>query len=141
MSNQRSDEIAAHLARVDGVSASAAQIAASIASTCRGVEEALTPIIGARGVAALFDRSLHVTCQSFPWLGEAKVGVSPVMALDALASLLVRQDPLVAAAAGGLFLHTFHQVLSSLIGASLTERLLRSAWVPFLSSTPRDKQP
>ena len=33
-----------------------------------------------------------------------------------------------AAAAGGALLQTFHKLLTTLVGSSLTERLLRSVW-------------
>ena len=141
MHSDPSDEIAAFLARHAGSGASAAQVAESVAATCRDIEDALTPIVGARGVAALFHRSVHVAAQTHAWLKEIEVGLPASVDLHALTALLSRQSVADAAAGGGLLLHTFHELLASLIGASLTSRLLRSAWAPFLSSTPRDTSP
>lgn len=67
--------------------------------------------------------------------------------LDAalLVSLLAQRSSDEAAATGNCFLQTCHGLLCSLIGASLTERLLRTVWgtpEPSLKSpTPQDSTP
>ncbi len=135
--SDESDAIAAFLARQGGGrSATAAQIAASVAATCEGIADALTPIIGTRGVAALLHRSVHIAGQTHVWMSAAQVVVPATVDLPALTALLARQSPADAAAGGGLLLHTFHALLASQVGASLTERLLRSVWAPFLGSPP-----
>ena len=135
------DGIAAVLARGNGSGASSEEVAASIAATYRDIEGALSPIIGARGVAALCNRSVHVARQSYPWLAGLEAGSQTTMDLGALTSLITLQTPSDAAAAGGLLLQTFHELLASLIGESLTERLLRSVWAPFLTGIARDIRP
>jgi hypothetical protein len=50
-----------------------------------------------------------------------------------LTSLLARQTGADAAAAGALVLQTFHDLLASLVGPSLAERLLRPAWAILMS--------
>jgi len=135
------DGIAAVLARGNGSGASSEEVAASIAATYRDIEGALSPIIGARGVAALCNRSVHVARQSYPWLAGLEAGSQATMDVDSLTSLISQQTPSDAAAAGGLLLQTFHELLASLIGGSLTERLLRPVWIPFLPVISRNTQP
>ena len=106
--------------------ASPDQLARSIATACKGIEASLTPIIGKRGLAALFHRGLHVTGQAHPWLAEVIARNETAMDVDALSTLLARQTNAEAAACGLLLLKTLTDLLVSLVGASLTERLLRS---------------
>jgi DNA-binding GntR family transcriptional regulator len=56
--------------------------------------------------------------------------------LAALKALLSRQTSADAASGGAAFLHAFHDLLSSLVGHSLTERLLRSVWIDFMGDVP-----
>lgn len=108
----------------------------------RGVEAALTPVIGPRGVAALYRRSLHVTARSHPWLAAASDGYDTGIDVARLQALLEQQTGAQAAAVGGELLNTFHELLASLIGASLTERMLRAVWAPFLdTATPSNELP
>ena len=54
---------------------------------------------------------------------------------------LAKQTAAEAAAAGTALLRVFHVLLTTLIGESLTERLLRSVWAHFLSGpAARDTQ-
>ena len=135
MSSQKSDEIASWLLRAAGSGASSEQVVASIVATYQDIDGALTPIIGPRGVAALYHRSLHLAGQSQPSLAAISSSMPTAMDLGALKSQLMRQTPADAAAAGGLLLHTFHELLGALIGAALAERLLRSVWPLFPDST------
>ena len=133
MKSQESEEIAAFLARNVRAGADSGQIAETIAVACRGIDSALSPIIGQRGVGALYKRSLHLTAQTHSWLAGTQEGVSAAMDVAALTPLLARQTSAEAAAAGTLLLQTFYELLSALVGPSLTERLLRSVWATFLS--------
>ena len=116
-----------------GAQASASQIANAVFELWQEIDDALTPIIGPRGVAALYYRSLHLTSAPHPWLAGkhdiVQIGVNPT----ALKSILAQQGSAAAAAAGSAFLQTFHDLLASLIGPSLTERLLRAVWANSLS--------
>jgi hypothetical protein len=49
--------------------------------------------------------------------------------------VLAQRSSAEAAAGGSTFLNTFHELLASLIGPSLTKRLLRSVWEPPSSGT------
>ena len=128
--------IAASLAQRTGGPASAAQVADATVAVWHDVDSALNPIIGSRGVAALYRRSLFLQRSAHPWLAGALDGPGTAMDLATLKSVLAQQDSTAAAAAGGAMLQTFHALLTSLVGPSLTERLLRSVWASFLGGPP-----
>jgi hypothetical protein len=108
--------------------ADGARIADTAVATWRGVELALAPIIGMGGVAALYKRSLYLTRREFPWLDCTYAGDFHSEGLGRLQTALSQQAGVVAAAANGALLRTFCDLLTNLLGASLTERLLRSVW-------------
>ena len=125
--------IAAALARLAGRDATASQIADAAATTWLGIDVALAPIIGQRGVAALYKRSLHLNRPAYPYLAQAFESVQATLNVTPLKAVLGHQTAGEAAAVGGATLQTFHELLTHLIGDSLTERLLRSVWATFLS--------
>ena len=130
-------QIAASLAHQGNAVATAAQIAQAVGAKCLAIETTLAPIIGLRGVAALHRRSLHLARRSYPWLADKPPG-EPA-GEDHLASLktLLSGQPNASAALGGAaYLQAFHDLLSSLVGPSLTERLLRSVWIDFIAAPP-----
>ena len=126
-----------------------ASVVASIVASWVEIDAALTPIIGQQGVTALYKRSVHLTARAHPWLAavlgsssgadssasslSADVGVD----MDALRIVFQHQDATAASAAGETLLRTFFELLTSLIGASLTERLLHSVWANFLSDSSK----
>lgn len=128
--------IAAALAERPGGPANAAQVADATVTAWRNVDAALTSVIGARGVIALYRRSLFLQRVAYPWLTGVLGSTATVMDLAALKAALAQQDSAVAAAAGGATLQTFYELLTNLVGASLTERLLRSVWATLLGGTP-----
>ena len=134
--SQEGRQSAAPLARRVGAAADAAQIAAAVFAIWAEVDDALTPILGQRGVAALYQRSLHLAAAAHPWLSAPDEGDPPAVGPAALKSALARQSSGAAAAAGSAFLQTFEELLTSLVGHSLTERLLRSVWAASPSSPP-----
>jgi hypothetical protein len=136
MRSQESDGIAGYLANRVETGADSAQLAEVIAATCRAIDHALAPIIGPRGVAALYRRSVHLASQTYPWLAKAHQGAPVTLELAPLSAVLARQTSTEAVAAGALLLQTFRDVLTTLVGPSLAERLLRSVWATFLSGPP-----
>lgn len=135
--SQANHRLSAPLGNRIGAGASAKQIGAAVFAIWEEVDDVLTPIIGPRGVTALYYRSLHLTSARHPWLpGRQDDAAQTSLTPAALKSLLSQQDPGLAAAAGVAFLQTFHELLASLIGPSLTERLLLSAWENSLGSPP-----
>jgi hypothetical protein len=130
MTSQSSHQMAEFLVQhVQG--ADSAQVAESVATAWRAIEAALAPIIGPRGVAALLHRSLHLSAQVHPWLARPGDGEPASPDVAALKAVLTGQSRAVAAAGGALLLRTFCEALATLIGPSLTDRLLR----PVLASS------
>ncbi|HWU70347.1 MAG TPA: hypothetical protein VN017_03210 [Pseudoxanthomonas sp.] len=117
------------------------QIADAIVSALQEIEAVLSPIIGQRGVAMLYKRSLYLMGPAHAWLAGVHEGIQSTVDLAALKSAFEQQSSANAAAAGDAFLQTFHDLLSSLIGPSLTERLLRPVWAPFSSGPPAQDTP
>ena len=129
-------QIAASLAARAGVAATAAQIADTTVAAWQAIDSALAPIIGQRGVAALYKRSLHLNRPLRPCLNAAIETTEARLGLAALKLVLAQQSAIEAAAIGAELLQTVHELLTTLVGPSLTERLLRSVWIEFLSAPP-----
>jgi hypothetical protein len=106
------------------------QVAETILALWQEIDQALTPIVGHRGVAALYNRSLKLTAVAHPWLASASSAVLAAMDPSALKAALLQQTATQAAAGGSALFETFRELLASLVGAALTERLLRSVWTP-----------
>ena len=94
-------------------------------SLWHNLHQTLSPIIGQRGVAALFKRSFYLTRDAHPCLAAACDRPDCPDALEALRTALLAQTDATAVAAHSAMLHTFENLLNTLIGPSLTERLLR----------------
>jgi len=106
------------------------------AATWRLVAAQLAPVIGARGFEVLFGRALHMTSTTFPWLVVSADHGGSESPLPRLERCLARQDPAAAAKASYTLLLKFTELLMTLIGESLTARLLAPVWAgPSLSST------
>jgi hypothetical protein len=110
----------------DGVDSTG--IAAMVVSIWRDIDATLRPILGQRGVASLYRRSLHLTSASHPWLASMHDGMPATLDLPTLQAALAAQGNIDAAAGGGDLLQAFHELLASLVGTSLTEQLLCSIW-------------
>ncbi|MCQ9378940.1 hypothetical protein [Methyloversatilis sp. XJ19-49] len=78
-------------------------------------------------MAALVRRSLYLTRDTHPWLAPVCDAAAGQDVLVSLRSALLLQAEAEATAAQGALLENFRTLLSTLIGASLTERLLRPA--------------
>jgi hypothetical protein len=131
MESHESNLLAAPVTDLARKGADAAQIADAMVSTLQKIDAALSPIIGKGGVGALYKRSLYLTGRAHSWMAGMHEGVETTMDLAALKALLVQQGSTDAAAGGGALLQAFHGVLTALVGSSLTERLLHSAWKRF----------
>lgn len=104
--------------------ADAGQIAEKAVSTWRAIEVALSPIIGQRAVAALYRRSVALIRADHPWLTEHEDNDRNddfVLLRDSLA----QQSSAKARAAHQALLQAFENLLISLLGDSLAERLLK----------------
>lgn len=109
----------------------AAQAVDRAVAAWRRIDDALWPIVGHAGMAALFKRSLYLARVDHPAL-TPMVDAEIAPGDFALLREILAQQPGAAAAAAiqaGL-LKTFLGLLTDLIGPALTERLLRSARAP-----------
>lgn len=130
------------LARSVEQGADAIRVADAMATMWRAVDAALAPIIGKLGVAALYKRSVHVTAAAHPSLAALPANLHGATDPAALTSLLARQDLASAAAAGDALLQNFCDLLATLIGPALAERLLDPVWVHLPSGIPaQDSSP
>ena len=117
-------------AAAHGVGDDAARIAEALVSAWQQRLAALAPIVGQRGAAALYGRSLALACASHPWLAAAQRGMQSTVDLPALNAVLSSRTAAEAAASGHTLAQAFGELLTSLIGAPLTERLLGSTTAP-----------
>ncbi|MGB4925296.1 MAG: hypothetical protein WBP25_02230 [Giesbergeria sp.] len=95
----------------------------------------LTPVLGQRGIAALYRRTLIVAGRAHPCLLQAHEDTTPVR-FEKLRNVLIQQPPNQAAEATDACVETFHDLLNSLIGIPLTQRLLGGLWSPTFSGSP-----
>jgi hypothetical protein len=139
---QENSPVTAHLVLHADQGMSAEQIADAVLSAWQEIDDSLSPILGHGGVAALYGRSLYLTSANHRFLSGVSTGVGTGMDLVNLKSALMQLSSANAAAAGGALLQTFYILLTSMVGPTLTERLLRSAWENLLSGRPaQDKTP
>jgi hypothetical protein len=106
----------------------AEKFADAAVATWHDVYAALSPIIGPGGVAALYRRSLSLRLADYPWLANVSECPLPPGDFSALRRELSQQAKADPVAANGALLRSFSQLLTNLIGASLTARLLQSVW-------------
>ena len=140
--SQERDRIAAFLEGTVSAGASSQEVAEVIAAAFQGIDQLLVPIIGQRGMAALYKRTLHLARPACPWLPVTPEGVPTGMDVATLTTELAKRTAADVAAAGTQLLQTFHALLTNLIGESLTERLLRPVWATILSGpSARDTKP
>lgn len=140
MDSHPTTSITQSLAAKLGAGASAADIAAAVAGSWREIERSLSPVIGAGGVAALCKRAVHLAARDHPSLAT-HAGQVRNCDVDALQATLGAQTPDTAVAAGAAVLIQFNDLLAKLVGADLTERLLRSAWTFLSNGLPNQDAP
>lgn len=116
------------LAHRAGDTPDASAIAEATASTWHQVAALLTPVIGERGVDVIFTRALSLTSKAFPWLAIGEEHGDSAALLVGLKVQLAGRDTATAAEAGCTLMVTFIELLTTLIGKSLTERLVSSVW-------------
>ncbi|MFZ6644810.1 hypothetical protein ACO0LO_03795 [Undibacterium sp. TJN25] len=85
-------------------------------------------IIGDGGFESLYSRSLHLTSASFSWMANSPPAQASDSRFAGLRTCLEGQDATAAGEASVALLATFIDILSALIGESLTSSILRSAW-------------
>ncbi|WP_250548239.1 hypothetical protein [Pseudomonas hormoni] len=139
MESEGGRQIVASLAHRVGANAEITRIAKAIVSTLQDMSAALTPIIGQQGVVALYRRSLHLCASTHPRLAGIYNRVQTALDLINLNSVLVEQSEVDALFFGEVLLTTFYELLTTLIGPSLSARLLRDVWDNSLSAPPEQE--
>ena len=119
----------------------AARIADASIAIWTAIDAALAPVIGPRGSAALYKRSLHLTRSSHPLLTSAYDAASRPGDYSGLRDALAQQSPSEAAGAHDAMVRNFNDLLADLIGRSLTQRLLRAVWEPTSSANGEQDAP
>ena len=110
--------------------ADAGELAEATLCIWRKTAARLAPLLGVRGVDALFGRALHLTTSSFPWLAVAGDHGDSAALLATLKARFAHREMDVAIEASYTLLTNFADLLVILIGDYLTERLLGPVWVP-----------
>jgi len=108
----------------------------AVLALCSEMDSALAPVVGPHGVAALYRRSLFLTAQAHPALTGLHESVDSLMDLAELKTRLGTLSAEQVHVVGVALLQTFQELLESLVGSSLTERLLSSLWDRPLSDPP-----
>ena len=116
-----------------GKAKSATGVARSSLAIWQQVANRLEPTIGAGGVQVLFARALNLSSRKFPWLsvGKHQVDIGDInTALIDISAAFINREPADAVDAACELLAEFAELLESLIGETLTERLLGDVWLP-----------
>jgi hypothetical protein len=117
----------------------AAQTADAALELWAATAASLVPIFGPRGFAALFKRSVQLAASKHPWLADLAHATDMPVEAEALRSAVSKQTSPEAAHGSRSCFMAFHDLLGSLVGPHLIERLLRKAWMP--SSRPLEALP
>jgi len=121
------------------------QIAEAIVVVWGEIDNVLAPIIGHRSVVALCKRSLYLTAMRHECLRGIYKSVQPGAELSG--TEFIDLQPIIAQQCdltidiGNDLLQQFHELLASLIGGSLSKRLLRSVWDNSTEGPPTQEAP
>lgn len=92
------------------------------------IADELMPIVGDRGLIALFNRCIDICGTTFPWLRKAPARSSPTRCFDTLGAQLSECEPADGLAASRALFGTFHDLLLMLIGEPLVDGVLEAVW-------------
>lgn len=134
--NEEGRRIVASLAFRIGHVANIDQIADVIIAMLQETNAALVPIIGPKGVAALYRRSLHVCMALHTQMDGVYIRSSEPLELSDLKSILIQQNKNDVIFFGEELLKALYKLLTTLIGPSLSGRLLLDVWENNLSAPP-----
>lgn len=118
--------------------------AGAVASKTRALwqrtDAALSPVLGRRGVTALYQRSLALASHEYPELAPINAERFSSVDYALLAVVLAEQDSVRAAAASRWLFQTFRELLTELIGVALAEQLLDCSHDYISNSDPLKKE-
>jgi hypothetical protein len=118
-----------HLARMATQGYAPALIADEVVQLWMRVDTVLRPVVGAKGVAALYGRSRQLAAEQHPWLNVDEVANWKIMDLRVLRAQVAAQDAGAAVRASLEHMGHFDQLLGTLIGEVLKDQLLAPAWL------------
>lgn len=101
-----------------------ARIADQLVDFLRHALDALTPVIGEKSVSALYKHSVVLTRSKHPWLSAAYGDLPHSEVLTHLQSSVLRQTLRNAQSAVSDLVQMFKELLHTLIGSSLCQRLM-----------------
>lgn len=113
-------------------------LAEATISTWRQVDSLLAPVIGTHGVDVIFRRALYLTSKTFPWLAFSEECRDSSVLLASLKAHLENQCAVDVAEAGCTLLACFTELLTTLIGEALTERVMGQVWAFPSSSSEQE---
>ena len=125
---RRREAIQITLAHRAGGTLDACAVAEAFISTWRQVDGLLAPVIGTQGVDVIFRRALYLTSKTFPWLASGEEYRDGAVLLASLKARLESRCADDIAEAVYLLLVCFTELLTTLIGESLTELVLAPIW-------------
>jgi hypothetical protein len=127
------------LTRHIGKCTDARAVAQAFVNTWQQIAGALEKVVGRRGVSVLLERALYLTTKHQSWL---RLPSEPGKEPDPLPSLIAAieaQSASESIEASRLLLENFTELLDTLIGESLTDRLLGAIWIaPTPASAKKD---
>ena len=106
----------------------ASAVADAVLDIWQQIAVRLEPVVGARGVDVLFGRALQLTSRGFPWLQTSADSGNSAASLASIRNCLEVRDREVAAEVGLELIAGFTELLATLIGEPLTDRLLGAVW-------------
>lgn len=112
------------------------QVADVIVTMLLDTNASLVPIIGPKGVAALYRRSLHLSLSLNPRLAGTYQALADPLDLTQLKSIFIQQDQNDVIFFGEELFKALYELLVKLIGSSLSRRLLLDVWDTHLSTPP-----
>lgn len=104
----------------------ASAIAGTAVALWQRLNTILSPVLGRRGVDALYERSLILISNDYPEFTQIHSECAPTIDSPSLDAVLTQLQPARAYAAHIALTQTFHSLLVELIGTSLAEQLLDS---------------
>ena len=134
------DAIQRTLAHRAGDVPDASAVSEATASAWRQVDALLTPLIGANGVDVIFRRALSLTSKVFPWLAIGEEHGDSSALLVSLKVQLAGRDTATVTEVACTLMVTFIELLSTLIGESLTERIVSSIWASPLPPSEQETE-
>lgn len=145
MSAPQTNVLRQRLVRVVTLRASSSRDASAVAAAARRTQDELTavlaPLISSAGVAALSARAFDLARREYPADECRDDNSTPAEPFGKVSFWLERQVPSVATEAAAAMFTAFAELLSTLIGETLTMRYLQKAWPDgFSDAQPKGKK-